>query len=154
MDSNILTWQATEFEHKPRSVDWYWMLGGITLIASCVALYFGNFLFAVFILLAGIVLGLHAGMPPSLNTYNLQNEGFVINNTLYPYRNITKFWIHKEDGVQLLVLEIRRVAIPVLTAPLTNVDIEWVRQTFRGQNIKEGEIEIPLAERIMNSVGF
>lgn len=150
----ILTWEGKEFEHRPRSVDWYWIFGGLVVIIASLVLYFGNFLFAMFILLAGLSLGLHAGKEPTLNTYSLHEEGFVVNRTLYPYGNIAKFWIQDEEHKQTLLLEIKRIMLPVVTAPLVGVDIAWVRQILRSKNIKEIHIDIPLAEQIMNSVGF
>lgn len=150
----ILGWKAKEFEHRPRSVDWYWIFGGVIVIIAALILFFGNFLFAMFILLAGLTIGLHAGKEPELNSYSLHEEGFVVNRTLYPYENIAKFWIQDLEHRQTLLLEIKRVILPVVTAPLVGVDISWVRQVLRNKNIKETEIEIPLAEQIMNSVGF
>lgn len=154
MDEQSLSWQALEYEHKPKTADWFWILGAITILGSGLALYVGNYFFAVFILIAALTMALHANIPPTLHTYTIREDGLVRDNILFPFRNIEKFWIVKESlGTQLL-LHINRISFPVVTIPLGNVDKDWVRQIFRANSIKETEIQIPFAERLMDVFGF
>lgn len=154
MSEESLSWQALEYEHKPKTADWFWILGAVVFLGAGLAFYFNNFFFAVFILIAGLAVALHANIPPTLHSYSIREDGLVRDNTLFPFRNIQGFWIIKESlGTQLL-LNINRVSFPVVTIPLGNVDKDWVRQVFRAKGVKETELEIPFAERLMDVFGF
>lgn len=154
MDQESLSWQALEYEHKPKTADWFWILGAVAVLGALLALYLGNFFFAVLILIAAFAVALHANIPPSLHTYNIREDGLVRDNLLFPFRNIKSFSIIKNSLGTLLLLDIDRVAFPILTIPLGNVDKDWVRQVFRAKKIPETELEIPLAERLMDVLGF
>lgn len=154
MDQESLSWQALEYEHKPKTADWFWILGAVTLLSAGLAFYFGSFFFAVFILISGLVIALHANIPPTLHSYNIREDGLVRDSLLFPFRNIKGYTIHKDPLGNLLLLDIKRVSFPILTIPLGNVDQDWVRQIFRSKGIKEVELQIPLAERLMDVFGF
>ena len=56
----IAEWQGREYEHNPKSADWYWALGIVGVATTIASLLFGNYLFAFLILIATTVLALHA----------------------------------------------------------------------------------------------
>lgn len=154
MSEESLSWQALEYEHKPKTADWFWILGTVVFLGAGLAFYFNNFFFAVFILIAGLAVALHANIPPTLHSYTVREDGLVRDNILFPFRNIQGFWIIKEPlGTQLL-LNVNRVAFPIVTIPLGNVDKDWIRQVFRAKGVKETELKIPFAERLMDIFGF
>ena len=154
MVEESLSWQALEYEHAPKTADWFWILGAIVVLGAGLSFYFGHFFFAVFILIAGLAVALHANIPPTLHTYNIREDGLVRDNLLYPFRNIKGYTIIKNPLGNLLLLDIKRVSFPILTIPLGNVDKDWVRQVFRAKGVKEAELEIPFAERLMDVFGF
>ncbi len=152
--NNKLEWQAVEYEHRPKNVDWFWILGAVCVLGSLLSMYFGNFLFGVVILIGGLAVGLHANIPPTLHDYSIQEEGLVKDLTLYPFTNIKNFWITKDALGNVLLLEISRVVFPIVTIPLGTADKDWVKQILRAKGVKETELEIPLAERLMDIFGF
>jgi len=149
-----LEWQAIEYEHRPKGVDWFWILGTVCALGAVLSIYFGNFLFGVVILIGGLALGLHANIPPALHSYSIQDDGLTKNSLLYQFTNINKFWFTKDSLGTVLLLEIDRIAFPIVTIPLGSADKEWINQIFRAKGIKEIELQIPLAERLMNVFGF
>lgn|GEM_PF-335981 len=154
MTEESLSWQALEYEHKPKTTDWFWILGAVVFLGAGLAFYFNNFFFAVFILIAGLAIALHANIPPTLHSYNIREDGLVRDNLLFPFRNIKGYSIIKNYSGNILLLNIKRVSFPILTIPLSNVDKDWVRQVFHAKGIKEVELEIPFAERLMDVFGF
>ncbi len=154
MNNDSLSWQALEYEHAPKTVDWFWILGAVTVLGAGLAFYFDNFFFAVFIILAGIAVALHANIPPSLHSYALREDGLVRDSVLFPFRNIKSYNILKEPTGNILLLDIKRVSFPIISIPLGNVDKDWVRQVLRSKGVKESEIQIPFAERLMDVFGF
>jgi hypothetical protein len=149
-----LAWKALEYEHRPKSVDWFWILGTLCVLGAALSIYFGNFLFGVLILIGGLALGLHANIPPTLHSYSIENDGLIKESTLYPFTNIKKFWFTKDNTGAILLLEINRTLMPIVSIPLGDADKEWIKQVFRAKGIKESELEIPLAERLMDVFGF
>ena len=149
-----LEWQALEYEHRPKSVDWFWILGALCILGALLAMYFSNFLFGVVILIGGLVVGLHANIPPKLHSYSIQEDGIAKDLILYPFTNIQHFWISKDSFGNVLLLDVNRAVFPIVTIPLGTIDTDWVRQAMRAKRIKEIELEIPLAERLMDIFGF
>ncbi|KKW40533.1 MAG: hypothetical protein UY91_C0041G0006 [Parcubacteria group bacterium GW2011_GWB1_55_9] len=43
----LLEWKGREYDHNPKSADWYWALGIIAVAATVAAILFGNYLLAV-----------------------------------------------------------------------------------------------------------
>src|SRR3989344_4172426 len=60
----VLRWSAYEHEHVERGSDWYWALGIVAVSAALTSILFDDFLFAVLILLAAVVLVLLSRTPP------------------------------------------------------------------------------------------
>lgn len=149
-----LVWEALEYEHRPKSVDWFWMLGTISALCAFLAIYFGNTLFGVMIIVAGVAIGLHANIPPKSHTYIINNEGILKDDLLYPFRNIKTFFLSKDFSGPIILLEIDRTFMPIVTLPLGTADKEWVRQIMRVKGIRESELTVPFAERLMDMVGF
>ena len=48
----LLEWKGREYDHNPKSADWYWALGIIAVAATVAAILFGNYLLAVLIVIA------------------------------------------------------------------------------------------------------
>lgn len=154
MDQESLSWQALEYEHRPKTADWFWILGAIVFLGSGLAFYFGNFFFAVFILIAGLAVALHANIPPTLHSYSVREEGLLRDTTLFPFRNIKGYSINQDPFGDTLLLDVNRVAFPIVTIPLGNVDKDWIKQVFRSKGIKDTDLQIPFAERLMDVFGF
>ncbi len=154
MVEESLAWKALEYEHKPKTPDWFWILGAVVVCGSLLAFYFGNFFFGVFILIAGLAVALHANIPPSLHSYSVRDDGLVRDELLFPFRNIQGYAFTKNFMGDVLLLEVNRAVFPIVTIPLGTADKEWLKQVLRSKNIKEKDLHIPFAERLMDVFGF
>src|ERR1017187_1544598 len=104
MDSELsekLTWSALEYEEKEKSKDWFWALGIIVVTSSVAAIIFGDYFFAVLLVLSGLLLGFFAIKKPETIFYELNNRGLKIGNRLYLYENIKSFWVQIEQSGQI-----------------------------------------------------
>lgn len=149
----MLEWTALEYEEKDRSVDWFWALGIIAVCSSVAAIIYRNYLFAFFIILAAVLLGLMAVRRPESTTFKITEKGLELGRDKYPYEKLKSFHIlEKESGDVLLVMSNRSV-IPLISVPLGDRLPDDVR-TVLIKYIPEEERAEPTAHKIMEYLGF
>ncbi len=124
-----LEWEAYEYTHHERTSDWFWAVGILTVGLFAVAIIMSNYLFALFILLAGFTVMLYGAKQPRKMTFTLTHNGIQVDNKLYLYDSLKSFWIfynpplHKE-----LSLETEKALVPHIRIPLDDMDPVEVRR--------------------------
>lgn len=94
-----IVWDSPECEHQERGVFWTYGIGAIAAILIFLALWQGNFLFAIFILIATTTLLLvHRNHPPH-HRVSLLKERIVI-GTHDPYKMTDFLGFVLEEGRQ------------------------------------------------------
>lgn len=151
----IIEWQALEYQHKSRSNNWYWAVGIITIVCAVAATLFGNFLFALIILIGVGSLMFYSTQPPELITFSITPKGIRIKDRLYPFNNIKSFNIHDHTHGPVLVLDINKAILPMMVLPIDdeNVNTDVLHQYLEAF-IPEGDHHLPLAEIIIERLGF
>jgi len=154
-----LEWSALEYEEKERSVDWFWALGIIVVTSSIAAIIYGNYFFAVLLILSGVLLGFFAVKKPDVIRYELNNQGLKIRNLLYPYENIKSFWVQTdptgETGLKpTLFIKSERVFMPMISIPIDQNMAEDIHSVMLSKNIPEEEMKEHPSLKIMESLGF
>ena len=154
-----LEWSALEYEEKERSRDWFWALGIIVVTSSIAAIIFGNYFFAVLLLISGLLLGFFAIKKPEMVSYELDEKGLKIKTRLYPYESIKSFWVQTDStgdsALQpTLFIKSERAFMPILSIPIENKLAENIRSMMLSKNIIEEEMREHLSEKIMEVLGF
>lgn len=149
-----IEWQAPEYEFVKKSPDWFWGLGIITLALFLSTLLLKNFLFGIFILLAGFSLALYASRRPNIVSFSVSPRGIQIGNRIYPYENLKSFWInynppYKKD----LIIESKRTFMPHIFIMLEDADPEKIHNLL-SQFLKEEKIEESLIDSVFRLLGF
>jgi hypothetical protein len=129
----LLEWEGREYDHNPKSADWYWTLGIIAVATVVAALLFGNYLLAVLIIIAAAALGLHAMQHPPLHRFQLVEEGIVIGEDLHPFLRMTSFSVLEDvEGEYPPMLSIKTESwlSPHLIVPLRHEDADRVYSYF------------------------
>ncbi|MBI5401732.1 hypothetical protein HZB05_02825 [Candidatus Wolfebacteria bacterium] len=94
----IISWEAPEYEYAPKTVSWYWLSLIISIILIALSLWQKNFLFAVFIFIAELVLLYFSNRFPKLWTFKIDDKGIAIgDNKFYSFSDIHSFDIHLVD---------------------------------------------------------
>lgn len=143
----LLTWQSPEHHFDKKTNDWYWTLGIICAAVSTLAFYFGNVLFGVFVVIAGLTVGMLSWRETKEVTIKLTSRGVVFGRHLYPWTSYRSFWIEDEHthGPRLLMHPISSF-LPLVTAPISEeVDLDDVHEIL-SQFLKEE----PLQESIIH----
>jgi hypothetical protein len=152
MSMEKLQWTALEYEDKERSRDWFWALGVIIVTSAVASIIFGDYFFAVLIVLGGGLLGFFAIKKPNTIIYELNEKGLKIGTQLYPYENIKSFWVQEVQPT--LFIRSERLFMPILSIPIENSMTSEVRDIFIFVNIPEEEMKEHVSDKIMGSLGF
>ena len=123
------SWTAYEYNHIPRSIDWFWGLGLLTIVGAIAAIYFGNYLFAIFILVAGFVLILLNLRHPQEIEFKINQEGITVAGKIYEYKDIKGFTVLEKNSPKLLI-ETTQYFLPVITLPIPSDHTKTIRATL------------------------
>ena len=147
-----VTWEAPEHHHVEKGSDWFWVLGIVAGCASVAVLLFGNFLFALVILLGACAMALVAA--PAVLPFAVTTRGVRVGETLYPYSTLEAYCIDEQGsmGPQLLVRS-RRLFMPLIILPLPEEYVDDVEFLLRDR-LPEDDIEEPLANKLLELFGF
>lgn len=124
----ILEWHSPEHHFDKKSNDWYWILGIIAVGASVLAFYFDNFLFGVFILIAGFTIGMLSYKETKVVPIKVTAKGIVFDKAFYPWLSYKSFWIEDEHvhGARIL-LQPQKNYLPLVVIPVNEeVDLNDV----------------------------
>jgi len=151
-----LQWTGYEFEYKEKTADWFWAVSIIIVSISVIAYIYDNPIFGMFILIAGITSLSLAKRPPALIDYELNKEGLLINDKLYPHIDFKTFWVvESKYHAPKLLLRTGRLVNPVLVINIETdyCDAATIRD-FLLDYIPEDKIEEPLSIKFMEFLGF
>jgi hypothetical protein len=133
----IISWQAREFDFRPKEREWFWIVCIIAAGVAVSAFVFGDYLFSVIAILGGFtVMLVGAGKPPR-HTYSLTERGFMIGAHLIPYAQMTRFSITEEEPRKLNIET--RSFTGTVSAPLADADYRIIRTELKNRNIDEAE---------------
>ncbi len=126
MDEIILkttSWSFPEYNHIERSVDWFWGVGIVAFLFAVGAIFIGNYMFAVFILVGGASIILFNIRRPRDITITIETDGFTIGNEKHEWKKMKGFRIKKTDTGSKLLIRTGQKFLPTFTIPLSQ-DIE------------------------------
>lgn len=149
----IIRWETPEYVWKPKTIDWFWVLGIIAIATSITAVALGNALFGVFILLGAGLLAYFSIHRPEIVTIEANNKGIRVKETIYPYRNIDAFWIDNEKNDNQLLIMTRRFFSPLLSIPLADAPHEELRELLL-EHVEERELTEAPAHKVLEMLGL
>jgi hypothetical protein len=155
-----LNWSALEYEEKERHPDWFWALGVIVIAGALTAIIFGNYFFAIFLIVGGALMGFFAIKKPDMVFYELNNKGLKIRDRIYLYEKMKAFWVQKplsdEGKVQpaSLFVKSQRLIAPVFSVPIEEASVVKIHNLMLSHNVPEEEMKEHVSEKIMEVIGF
>src|SRR3989338_1749878 len=153
-ESLKLRWSAYEHEHVERERDWFWALGIIAVCIALISFLFGDVLFSVLIIVAGLTLGIVAKTPPPLVEFELSDRGIKVGDTMHRYEEIISFWVEDHDvDPPLLLVDTTKWMSPNIVIPIRNIDPARVR-TYLSERTDEVPMKEPFAHKILEFFGL
>lgn len=129
----LLEWEGREYDHNPKSADWYWSLGIVAVAATVAAILFGNYLFAVLIIVATGAITLHAAKIPPIHRFRLTEKGIIIGDDLHSFERMISFSVLEDVDDKLppmISIKTESWFSPHLIIPLEGVDADKVYEYF------------------------
>ena len=151
-DSGI-SWRVDTHEHQERSNDWYWGLGLVTLAGAGLAVFFGNTLFAVIILLGLGSLGVLIARGPREHEVRVTSRGLHMDGTLYRWRSVDSFWVEENREPHLLVTT-QGILHPQLIIPIGDINRARNVREYLKRIVKEEEQEPHLGHHVAQMFGL
>ncbi len=158
-----VTWKAHEYHHFERSTDWYWAVALVAVCICALSIFFGNYIFALLIIVAAASLTLHAAKSPELTSFELNEEGIKIismnESILYPYKNLEAFCVeeHKDENNELihakLLVKSKHFFMPFIVIIVDEITPGDVRRHLI-RHLQEHDLYEPLGQRVMEYLGF
>jgi len=153
-----LAWSAPEFEYWQKPRIWYLVLILVSLVIFIIALWQGNFLFAVFVVLASIVLISSGKRPPRHLDFRLTEEALIIDNKkAYLYEQLSGFAIHRldsiKDGLSELVIQRKHRLGAYLKILYPTAHTEEIRH-FLNRHLPEIEYQDSLSDHFFRWLKF
>ncbi|MAZ56370.1 hypothetical protein CL653_01100 [bacterium] len=153
-DVKAVAWEAPEHNHCEKTGDWFWILGIVTVVGALTMFFFGNFLFAILILIAGLTIGLVANQEPTLTHFAVSTRGLRVGNSLYPYSTLECFYIDEDNlaGPQLLARS-KKMFMSLIVMPIPEEYVDDIESILEVR-LPEEHLEEPLAHKLLEIFGF
>ena len=149
-----ISWQIEEYSHREKGPDWFWALGIIAIAGAAIAVIYHDVLFAIFIILAALILGFYAARAPEIITIAISDEGIRIRNYLYPYSKIKGFGIDENELGNHLIIESDRAIAPIISIPLpVTLDTESLAALL-ATKLERKMLKEHASHRLMEHLGF
>ncbi|RMD61754.1 hypothetical protein D6833_07835, partial [Candidatus Parcubacteria bacterium] len=126
---------------------WYW--GAIVILALLIALaiWQHNFLFALFLFVAGFLILFWGQQKPRMVTFSLTQEAFSFLHHSYPYHSLDHFGIVETDEEWPRLLIHRKHYIqPILSVHIPHDRVEEIRAFLKRFLREKEEMEPPLSD--------
>ena len=154
LPARAITWEAPEHNHFEKSSDWFWALGILALCGSIAAFFFGNFLFAILILIAAAVVAMNANREPEIIPYAITTRGLRVGEELYPYSTLEAYYIDEDapDGPELLARS-EKMFMHMIVMPIPEEHIEDIEDILETR-LPEEYLEEPFFTKLLEFFGF
>ncbi|MFA5853450.1 MAG: hypothetical protein WC866_00020 [Patescibacteria group bacterium] len=144
----IFGWMVDEYERHERGPVWYAIAFLVGLSLVLYAIVTRNFLFAVVIIMAGVIVALSAMREPQKIQFLVTTRGVALGHQFVPYKELRSFWIlYEPPHLKNLYVDFRSPITPHLVIPIEDQDPVELRQAlleFIAEN--ETQEEEPLTD--------
>ncbi|MDD4477223.1 MAG: hypothetical protein PHY40_03665 [Patescibacteria group bacterium] len=128
----IISWEVHENEKHERGNNWYIFMSIVASLLLIYCFYTANFLFAVIIILAAIVIVTADGQESILLNISLTTEGIIVGRKFYDYDEIKNFSIIYKPRLEIknLYFEFKNPLKHRLSIPLNNMNPLPIRENL------------------------
>jgi len=152
---NTIEWTVPEYSHKERDNDWFWTLGLITIVSCGIAIWLHNYVFAIFLFVAGSSLILFTIRHPQEITYKIETKGLTMGKDLYPWKSLKSFNFKniETEPFAKLMIETSKYFLPIYTIPVPKEQEQKIKETLL-LVIPRSEIDESKSMVFMEKLGF
>lgn len=151
---NKIEWTTLEHEHKEHSVDWFWAIGLVVIIATGILIWMKNYIFAIFILLSGGSLVLISIRKPQEITFSIDTKGLTMGRSSHLWKEIKSFNIIKNENNNLLLVETSKPFLPIYTITIPENLTSEIKESLLKVIPSNPEIKESASMIFMERLGF
>ncbi|MDD5031732.1 MAG: hypothetical protein PHR36_01660 [Patescibacteria group bacterium] len=125
-----ISWPVPEYDKHEKSGSWYIFYSIVAFLLILYSFLSGNFLFAVIIIIAAIVIVLRDGQEPDLVKISLTEEGVMVGKKFHDYDDFKNFSIiyKPQREIKNLYFEFNNSLKPRLSIPLGKMNPLLIRK--------------------------
>ena len=119
-----ITWQIKDYEHKGHDKKWYIIAGLIALILIAYSIFTHNYLFALLILMAAVLIYVLDQEEPMLIDLTISGSGIHLGQKTITYERLKDFAVvfRPNDNIRNLYFDYKNTARHRLSFPLNGTD--------------------------------
>ncbi len=151
-----IKWLAPEYLHKEHSNDWFWTIGLIAIVGCVAAIWFGSYVFAIFIFISGISLIMFTVKEPRIFEFTLDHKGLRVGKEDFSWKDLKSFNIKEESEERefdKLLIETTRNFLPVYTLFAPKETVFFIKKEFL-KKIPQSEIDESKTTQFAEKIGF
>lgn len=127
----IFSWMVDEYERHERGPVWYAIAFLVGLSLVLYAIVTRNFLFAVIVVMAGVIIALSAMREPQRIPFVVTTRGVALGHQFVSYKELRSFWIlYEPPYLKNLYVDFRSPITPHLVIPIEDQDPVEVRRVL------------------------
>ena len=150
----LLAWEAPEFDASPERKRPLLIAGGMLVAGGIIAIALANYFFALFLVVAGVLLASFAYRSPKIVRFALTPHGVVVDSRLYELTGLASFWIAYEPPLfNELRLVSKKTIMPIIRLPLGEMNPLDVREILT-RFLPEKQQDDTLIEILSRYLGF
>lgn len=152
-------WEAPEFEYREKTVLWYWMVIAVATGVLALVVLQKNFLFGVFVIMAGIMIIVWGNREPKMVGFKLTRDGLVIDGRkTYQYKEMESFALDDSDEGRWaqMLLKFNSHLKTKLKISLPKTEESEIRKTLElmAPEVTEVEWEYSFIDSLERLIGF
>jgi hypothetical protein len=146
----VYSWSVKEYEKFDRGRRWYVLMAIIAIALIAYAVISANYLFALIIVLFGIIILLQEMNEPMEVDFAISETGIVVGTNYFPFSELEKYWIiYNPPEIKTLYFEPKNIIKHRLSIPLLDADPLLIRSYLNQYLLEDLETEQePLSDRL------
>jgi len=88
-----MVWEEYNYLYFSKDKDWKWSVAIVSITIALISFMFSNITFGMLVLIATVVLLIHAFKEPSVIRFEINTKGVRVNQEFWSFTDIRTFWI-------------------------------------------------------------
>ncbi len=124
MENSLIRWNALEYTHSEKSVDWFWGLGLGASAIAITAIIFDNILLAIVIALGGFTVALLSMRKPRELQFEINTKGVRAGSEFHSWNSLDSFWLEEASNPPKIIFGVKRFLTPHVVIPVEGINLE------------------------------
>ena len=131
-ENENISWHVPEYDKHEKTKNWYIFYSIVAFLLILYSFFSGNFLFAVIIIIAAIVIVLRDGQNPAMIKISLEPEGITVGKQFHDFDEFKNFSIvyKPKEEIKNLYFEYKNSIKPRLSIHLKNNNPLLIRKNL------------------------